>query len=274
MRVAILGSGPAGLMSAAAVIDATGNPSGADIFIFSNNGKSSLYGAQYLHAAIPSYTNERWPHGNRIIRYDLVGAPDEYRRKVYGPMWDGRVSPEDLQGSHPAWDLRQTYDALWEDFSDLLINVHLDPGGLRMLIDGVTAHGKFDMIINTIPRPALCAEGHQFRSTSIWAAGEAPDLGIDLDRFKCEPFTVLCNGEESPSWYRLSNIFDHKTVEWPEHTRPPIPSAALVTKPLKHNCSCWPEVIHVGRYGRWEKGILTHHAYEEVLLRVREKANA
>lgn len=274
MRIAVLGSGPAGLMSAAAALNATNDSTGGSLNIFSSNGKSSLYGAQYLHRPIPVYTPNDYPNAKRVINYVLFGEPDEYRRKVYGPMWDGSVSPEDLEETHYAWDLRATYDRLWDDFEGHVEKVYMDPAGMRMLVDGRTGYGKYDLIINTIPRPALCAEGHQFKSTQIWAAGEAPDIGIELDRFKCAPETVLCNGEESPSWYRLSNIYGHKTVEWPEHIKPPVPSAALVTKPLKHNCSCWPGVIHVGRYGRWEKGILTHHAYEEVLLRVREKANA
>lgn len=272
MRVAILGSGPAGLMSAAAVLNATSDPFGAGIVVLSNNGKSSLYGAQYLHEPIPSYTDTRWPNAKRVVHYTLRGAVDEYKRKVYGPMWDGTVSPEELDEAHYAWDIRQTYDALWADFKDHVEKVHMDPAGLRMLIDGHTGYGRFDLIINTIPRPMLCREGHQFQSTSIWAAGEAPDRGIDLNRFRCPEFTVICNGEESPGWYRLSNIYGHKTVEWPEHTKPPIPSVAAVAKPLKTNCNCWPEVLHVGRYGKWTKGVLTHHAYQEVLEHVKAQA--
>lgn len=273
MRVAILGSGPAGLMSAAAVCHGHDWTSNAyDIKILSNNGKSSLYGAQYLHAPIPGYTNNTYPYAKRPIRYVLFGAPDEYRRKVYGPDWDGTVSPEELEDTHYAWDIRQTYDALWDEFKDDVDRIHMDPAGLRMLLDGNTAFGKFDLIINTIPRPMLCREGHQFRSTSIWAAGEAPELGIDLDRFRCAPETVMCNGEETPSWYRVSNIFGYKTVEWPEYSKPPIPSVAAVAKPLKTNCDCFSEVLHVGRYGKWTKGVLTHHAYQEVLEYVKAKA--
>jgi hypothetical protein len=272
MRVAILGSGPAGLMSAAAVVEAQGNPFGCNIDIFSNNGKSSLYGAQYLHEPIPSYTDTRWPNASRVIQYLLRGEPDEYRRKVYGPMWDGTVSAEELDEAHYAWDIRQTYDALWEDFESMVIPIQMDPAGMRMLTEGRTHYGRYDLIINTIPRPALCAEGHQFNSTSIWAAGEAPDQGIFLDRFDCDPFTVICNGKENPSWYRISNIYGHKTIEWPEEIRPPIPSVAAVTKPLKTNCDCWPGVLHVGRYGKWQKGYLTHHAYKEVLEHAKAKA--
>jgi len=271
MKIAVLGSGPAGLMSAAAALSASGDSTGGDLTIFSINGKSKLYGAQYLHAPIPSYTDER-RSGWRVVTYTMVGHPEDYRLKVYGPMWDGSVSPEDLEETHHAWDIRQTYDALWDDFKDHIVSVRIDPAGLAALVSGLTVYGDFDLIINTIPRPMLCPKGHQFRSTSIWAAGEAPDLGIDLARFSCPPETVICNGDPTPSWYRVSNIFGHKTVEWPENTKPPIPSAASVTKPLDTNCDCHEgKVLHVGRYGKWQKGVLTHHAYQEVLEHVKTK---
>jgi hypothetical protein len=267
VKVAILGSGPAGLMSAAAVLKATTGYRW--ITIFSNGGKSSLYGAQYLHEPIPHYTNVYRPSAKREINYVLKGSPDEYKRKVYGEDWDGTVSPEDLEETHPAWDIRQTYDALWDEFRYEVVELHMDRAGMRMLTEGRTKYGNFDLVISTIPRPMLCTEGHQFKASYIWAAGEAPDMDINLDRYQCPPETVLCNGEPEPSWYRISNIFGHKTVEWPENHKPPIPSVAYVTKPLQANCDCWPGVLHVGRYGKWQKGVLTHHAYQEVLEHVK-----
>lgn len=259
MRVAVLGAGPAGLMSAAAIIESAPD---TEIRIISDKTvPSTMYGAQYLHAPIPGYTpDEDKP---QEVSYQLIGSPDDYRRKVYGPMWDGTVSPEDLAESHPAWDIRETYIRLWEDFEQLIEPMIIDPAGMKFLADGNTTFGWFDLIISSIPKPAICARGHQFKSTPIWAAGSAPELGIEIP-YHCPEFTVVCNGDGFPSWYRKSNIYGRTTVEWPEHIRPPVPSVAQVQKPLENNCDCWPDIIHVGRYGKWEKGVLTHHAYEEV----------
>jgi hypothetical protein len=266
MKVVILGAGPAGLMAAAAVARATQHDS--QVAIISDTTKpSELYGAQYLHAPIPSYTPAAHIGHPAWILYELQGSADDYRRKIYGPMWDGTVSPEDLDRLHQAWDIRSTYKNLWETFGDDINPVFMDPAGMRALSEGATPFGKPDLIISSIPKPALCPKGHQFKSAMIWAAGEAPELGIELP-YKCEDFTVKCNGEDHPSWYRMSRIFGRLTVEWPEYIRPPFGSAAQVQKPLENNCDCWPEVLHVGRYGKWEKGVLTHHAYEEVLKHV------
>src|SRR4051812_44452720 len=80
------------------------------ISIVSRKGKSALYGGQYLHQPIPVLTQ-----GDPItVGYTLRGSSDDYRLKVYGPMWSGSVSPEDLEGEHTAWDIRATYDELWE----------------------------------------------------------------------------------------------------------------------------------------------------------------
>lgn len=266
MKVAILGSGPAGLMSAAACFAARQID---ELCVFSEriDSPSNLFGAQYLHAPIPYYTPEVSGTPPRMIEYRLQGTPEDYRRKVYGPMWDGSVSPEDLAEAHPAWDLRETYHNLWTDFHGEMSEVHMDPAGMKFLLEGDTKYGKFDLIISSIPKPAICPAGHQFKSTKIWAAGEAPGLGIELP-YKCPEDVVICNGEEHPSWYRMSNIYGHKTVEWPEWIRPPFSSAALVQKPLENNCNCWPEVVHVGRYGKWQKGVLTHNAYKDVLAHV------
>jgi hypothetical protein len=89
-------------------------------------------------------------------------------------------------------------------------------------------------------------------------------MGIRLP-YKCPTNMVVCNGEDNPAWYRMSNVFGHTTVEWPGSlAQVPVASAARVKKPTSHNCNCWAEtspMIHVGRYGAWEKGVLSHTAY-------------
>jgi hypothetical protein len=258
VKVAILGCGPAGLMAAAAVRAA--RPA-ANIHILSIKRKSALYGAQYLHAPIPGYTDE----DNFIdVNYQMKGDPSDYRRKVYGPTWDGSVSPEDLEETHKGWDLRETYERLWEDYGTDIYNVNIDPAGLRWIVDGKTDWGNFDLIISSLYASSICPDSHHFKSMAIRAAGDAPEIGVSLPYTNCPENTVICNGEDHPSWYRMSNIFGRRTVEWPHDIMPPIHHAEVL-KPLGTNCDCWPGVLRVGRYGRWEKGVLTHDAYFDVL---------
>lgn len=261
MKVAVLGSGPAGLMAAHAAVDAHALQVPDDLFldIYSKGEKSSLYGAQYLHAPIPGMTKDE----SDVIDYRMVGEPEDYRRKVYGSTWVGEVSPEKYNGLQRAWDIRATYDNLWAEYGRYIHEVLVEPNDLQQIVNG-----KFyDIIVSSIPLPYLCHQGHHFGATEIIAAGDAPDLGINIgSMFRCPENTVLCNGNPNPSWYRLSRIYGHTTVEWPgrgPETMVPVKTAALVRKPTDHNCDCWPTVFKVGRFGSWAKGVLSHTAYEK-----------
>lgn len=252
MKVAVLGCGPAGLIAAHAVAAAGDEP-----VIFSRKKKSHLNGAQYLHAPIPGIETD----GPEQITYEMIGSTFSYRLKVYGPLWDGAVSPEDLEENHDAWDIRQAYDLLWEQYKDAIVDSEVIPATIPSL-----ANLGFETIVSSVPAPALCVHGHTFESTKVWAAGDAPELGIHIP-YSCPVNTVICNGDEQPSWYRLSNVFGYKTVEWPGNLRstPPVPTAQQVAKPTFNNCDCWPGVLRVGRYGTWRKGVLAHEAYWDVM---------
>lgn len=253
MKVLVLGCGPAGLMAAQGATDAMMRFDEQILLsIISRKVKSKLYGAQYLHAPIPRAT----PVDPIRVRYRLQGTADEYRRKVYGQLWDGTVSPEDLEEDHYAYDIRRTYDALWDRWAYAVSDAEVDPVGLMNIFSD-----EVDLVISSIPRQNLCHMGHAFGSTRIIAAGDAPELGIRVP-YKCAPSTIVCNGEDNPAWYRMSNVFGHTTVEWPGSIEyVPIQTAAVTSKPTKTDCNCFPDVFRVGRYGRWEKGVLSHTAY-------------
>lgn len=250
MRVMILGCGPAGLVAAQAALD-----SGADPYIISKtDNPSMLYGCQYLHAPIPGY--EDIP--STTVSYALIGTPEEYRAKVYGDKWHGKVSPEDFVGEHSAWDIRETYGRLWarligsgrvplyarEPVSDGWIPASFRPGP--------------DYIISTIPAPAMCRQRsiHAFNSHVIFANGTTNEEPI-YDN------AILCDGTEAHSWYRVSNVFGYRTIEW-SRLPPPGTIAANVIKPLSTDCDCYPSVIRVGRYGTWDKSYLVHRVYPDV----------
>jgi hypothetical protein len=249
-RVAVLGAGPAALI---AVHAAATHPEVDDVRILSRKVKSTMYGAQYLHQPIPDAT-----FGDAVmINYELHGTAEEYRRKVYGTDWQGTVSPEDLSVSHPAWDIRETYDWLWMAYSPFITEVELNEFWPERIVR------EFDVVISAVPAPVICKERrtHDFSGTTIWAAGEAPELGIRLP-YVCDDNTVICSGEWGIAWYRKSRIYGRMTVEWPGIARrPPISSVASVIKPLSNRCTCYPEITRVGRYGTWRKGVLSHESY-------------
>lgn len=252
MRVAVLGCGPTGLVAAQAATSA-----GADVAIFSKYRKSELFGAQYLHQPIPGIDAGQ----PALLTYSLQGTDDGYRAKVYGDRWTGEVSTEKYNGMSVAYDIRSTYNALWDYFSGAINDALLDYDSVKGIVD------RFDLVISSIPAPVLCRGGCTFASQDIWAMGDAPERGQFVPYHDIDDNSVICNGEDAPSWYRLSHIFGYKTVEWSQNVRKPPMPVSEVRKPLFNNCSCWSghKVFRVGRYGLWKKGVLVHDAFRSVI---------
>lgn len=246
MKVLVLGCGPAGLMAAHAATILQ-----HDVIIVSKPRKSHMKGAQYLHQPIPMASTTAF-----VVRYQLVGSNDEYKYKVYGDARVDSVSPEDLTGSHMGWDIREAYDWLWGTYGDYVQPREFwHAEDVQSTIDWANA----DKVISTIPANVLCRERHSFPYQTI--------LSTDQALLEVPNNFILCNGRETPAWYRVSNIDGWGNTEWPIHTRPPIPQDRLwdVKKPIRNNCNCFPEVVRMGRYGRWEKGVLSHSAFYETL---------
>lgn len=249
MRILVLGCGPSGLVAAHAAFQL-----GHQVTILSKKREPSLqYGCQYLHAPIPGY--EDVP--SVTVSYQLNGTPEQYRKKVYGDFWQGKVSPEDFIGEHRAWDIRETYNRMWNDYGKFVNQYTIVNGDLSHIRAGYDP----DIIVSTIPVPDLCHNAHHmFASHMIYANGSTAKEWPPENH-------IICNGTDQADWYRISNVFGYRTIEWPYITGPigGSPRSVKVTKPLKTECDCHPEVIRAGRYGEWDKSVLVHQVYQKVV---------
>jgi len=255
MKTLVLGCGPAGLLAALAIKIKTGKTP----LIISKYRRSEMFGTQYLHKEIPYLTSTAGTEPINI-KYDLWGSSDDYRTKVYGAGARYVVSPETFPDAHPAWDIRLAYTELWNMFERNIVDMDLslyEVNGLSSIV------APYDLVVNTVPRPTLCWQGHTFAAQEVLAVGDAPERGVRCP-VRVEHNTVVCNGEPEPAWYRASNVFGYASVEYPANSHPPFPGLSLVRKPLDHNCDCWPNWMHVGRFGAWKKGVLSHEAYFDV----------
>jgi hypothetical protein len=259
IKVLILGCGPAGLISAYAAE----REFGAEVKIISVKRPSQLYGCQYLHQNIPGLDVGE----PQLVHYRLSGTIEEYRKKVYGSLLPP-VSPQQYADDHLAWDLRRTYAGLWERFENDVVDVRLSP------VDMVPMLSDFmpDVAISSLPAPVLCQSGdrHTFTDVQCWAMGDSPDQSVAAYGYNIMPFTVWCDGTKDVSFYRACNVFDHTTVEWPGHKKkPPFDGVVPFNKPLSTDCNCLPSVLRVGRYGTWQKGILSHQAYDATVRKIK-----
>lgn len=252
-KVAVLGCGPTGLIAAQAAFS-----TGAKVKIFSAKNHSTIYGAQYLHEPIPGLFLKQFK-----VDYQMWGRPEDYREKVYGDKWDGTVSPEDFPEAHNAWDLREAYYQLWGKWEESITDVRISGYDQARAAVGFE---DFDLVVSTIPRKVWMQPGDQFLNQQVWAIGSGE---MNAPVMTLPPNTVICNGQDSPGWYRASNIEGYQTIEWPEHIRRvPIPGVVKIQKPLKFVSGPEPietNMIYVGRYGKWEKGILTTDAFHDVI---------
>jgi hypothetical protein len=207
----------------------------------------------------------------KLVKYQMRGTPEGYRRKVYGDDWDGTVSPEDLLEEHYAWDLRAGYDWLWREYNDEICHMEIHKG-LHEVTTPWTG-GQHDLVISTVPRKIWAMPRDQFLSTKVWALGDA----VDTQRvylYRADEFTVICDGTIDNDWYRVSNIFGYCTMEWPSERSPfgdtftdlpPARGASIVEKPLSHNSTAASDFVHLGRYGAWEKGVLTSDVFYQAM---------
>lgn len=255
MNILILGCGPAGLMAAHAAAQW-----GHDIKIVSRKRKSEMFGAQYLHRDIFGIDAGK----PKVIEYKLLGTTEGYRDKVYGKGYTGTVSPEELEETHTGWNIRRAYDELWDMYGQYVVDMVVEGKDLKWAGQLDDLHA--DLVISSLPAPAICV-GKEcgFEGQNIWAIGDAPERGTFDPIHAAAENSVVCNGEPDVGWYRSANVFGRSTTEWPTRRKPPVEGVAQVVKPLKHNCTCFPGIMRVGRYGKWQKGVLSHSAYYEVM---------
>lgn len=240
-NVIILGCGPAGLLAAHAA-----KMSGFEPIIYSEKVRSRMAGAQFVHQAIPllGMTSD----GDGDVLFSREGRKEGYAQKVYGSptapcSWD-----EFPEGKRPIWSMREMYYRLWDLYSPYIYNLRIGSSELMKM------EGEPGPIISTIPATSLCCdEEHTFYSASVWIRQRTVFMG--------GPNVVTYSGRPTTPWYRFSRLFGHESSEF-GHS---VPGAIPGRKPLKTDCDCRPNIIRLGRFGKWQKGVLVHHVYWEAL---------
>jgi hypothetical protein len=248
-RVVVLGCGPAGLLAAHAA-----SMAGASVQIFSVKKPSPINGAQFLHRSIPGLTMNG-PDGH--VTFTKTGDRDGYAMKVYGTpnipvswdLWN--------ETSKPAWTMQRIYNELWDMYKDGITDWEMKPSDLHRFERG------HDLLVTSLPAHVTCEKDHIFQSVPMWIKdGFEPGVQIPLN-------TIVYNGHEEMPWYRASNLFGFHSMEYGRNPINDLQSnpdnwTYYGVKPLEHNCDCHPNWMRVGRFGQWKRGVLVHHAFEEV----------
>ena len=239
--VAILGSGPAGLLAARAAEEAGYKP-----VVYSRKVRSLPAGAQYLHEPVPGVNGSP----DFIIEYAFVGSADVYAQKAYGDQFQKvSWSKFEVVREAPAWSMGKTYAALWERFQHAIVDCTITPELVREIVQ------NYDIVMSTIPRHILCEDDdHRFATRKHW-------LVPSWDGPKRRNL-IIYDGTMRNLWHRCSSI---QGMCWKEYGGE-LWGAREIVKPLGTNCTCFPEVLCLGRYGAWDKDKLATDAYKEAAV--------
>jgi hypothetical protein len=251
-KIAIIGTGPAAMMAAlAAHQEGYGH-----IHFYTSHGaqlKSVIHGAQYVHGIIHDLPT--WIHPFNV-RYRYIGTEEIYRRGIYGDnLAPGGTSWGKFGPIEAAWPMREIYDWAFEELAveSLTIRRDLCPDEIEQMVD------YYDYVFNTAPLKAIARHG-DFHHETVFIA---PTNRYEIPRDEIHYFG------DGRIAYRASNLMGSPSTEFPFRQRDYIERKTRkllveIQKPLSCSNVDLPGMYRLGRYGKWHKGVLTHHVYEEV----------
>lgn len=237
--IAILGCGPAGLLVAHAAVRNGWTPD-----ILSLKVKSVIPGSQHLQGQIPGITPE---YPDSAVEFIRIGTAEGYAQKVYGDSNHPTGWPNYI-GTYKSWSVFRAYDKLWGMYQDLIEHWCVTSENVHDLLH------EYKLVLSTLPMPSLCYKMHQFESVPFWIKS-LPTPGVDAERE-----IVVFNGLPWDQWYRWSILGGRCSIEgsW----QAPV-GAFEGKKALSNDCNCFPGLHRLGRWAKWQHGVLLHHAFAD-----------
>lgn len=265
-----MGCGPAGLLAAHAA-----EQLGYEVGILSVKNPSHISGAQVLHRPVNGYTDDSKKFQ---IGFLMDGLGDEYAKRIYGEgSWQGQSSWVNYQDQQliDAWPIRDSYEAAYMRWQDRIENFAILGVSNRDLpVD------PDDIVISSVPRFLLhgmsSPDPEIFSSVTVWIQQQLEDPVADNDL----KWLVADCLEENTIWYNgtrddgLANVYRASNIQGvlsEEYVRKPEGGKAVkVVKPIRVERSFLLDELPknfllVGRYGRWDKKQLAHHAYTDTV---------
>jgi|SRR5579859_15174 len=245
MKVIVVGCGPAGLAAAHAAVGL-----GADVEILAPAVKTEQRGPLLMQRPIPGINTDH-PDGT-IHQIVIGGSILDYRYKLYADVNIG-INGDILQPYYHAWRHGETYDRLWDLYSELITPHVVKPRELFRL------HEQADLVVSTANAQNMCFAGrillgepHSFTSkeVAVTPSTSYPDQ---------PPDTIIFNADPDAPWVRSSLVFGVPVTEWLVDKAPK--DAVIIRKPIRTNCKCYPHVLRTGRFGAWKNETWVDTAY-------------
>jgi hypothetical protein len=287
MNILVLGSGMAGLLAAKAAEDVTGGV--PDIMTDRMPQRLSwaeMMGIHVLHDSCSMNLDDMWVNNLVILpnveqdgKAELLAEMSSWERKManasYGQkLYGSRRSSTSLMrmpGVIQGYDYVQAYNLMLDRYQP----------GMKVAkpIDEDRLHGlthDYDLVISTIPRHFITPPWVQHPFSSAYVS-QRPPIGFAAEKYMGSNFVVY-NTDPGASWSRTARIIsgqktEHWTTEYNSVPKTHIPDLRQVNKVMQCEEFALPKnVLTVGRFGRWEPGVLAHDAYWDVVAEVRRRA--
>lgn len=242
VEVCIIGAGPAALLAAYAV-----ERQGHQPVIMAPESRSIISPVQCLQQAIPDV-----PVDSMEVFFAKTGIRERYAAKLYGSP-DAPTSWKFIKdGPGIVWPLTEVYDWLWEKYVGIIDGNQVEPED----VEGIS--GAFEVVISTAPAAAICVNPkHRFEQVGTQIFEQEFDGPT-----KQFPSVILSGGLDA--WFRFSAMRGRLVWEYPHDAIAPA-GAGLGIKPVGNTCDCHPRVHRIGRFGKWQRGIQTHHAFRDTV---------
>lgn len=261
MKAAILGAGPSGMMAAWACIQY-----GYDVSIYDQRSFDELSVGDN-HGVFACWDNcDLYLSQKSVVRVGVIGAKGlnieemerRYALKVYG---DEKV--ETSIGKYMEVDYRECYNhaEIYQQILDIV--------GRRKFIqqrfDGLRWPEECDLVICTLPAYLVAREADWPSETAYIIHSKAP----------AEDAFMIYNINEYVDWYRCSAIFGFFSQEFsfrPETDKRVVKVTKVLPPPI-HPRELFPSlnIIFTGRYGAWNKEMLTEDVYYNVLRQLSDR---
>lgn len=254
MRIAVVGAGPSGLMAAWAAMQ-----QGHSVDLFDKNHEvvARSHGVFYLHDPCDLPTLPRQEMITGVMGYYYQNMLDwseirrRYAQKVYGDP-DQAVSIDS--------SVRTIYHA---GVAIQWLKELLTP---RIFAEAISGYKGLLDLLQTYHRvivtaPARAFLGGDFKSSTVWV--RHAEVGQVAERGFC-----FYNVGEA-NWCRWSCSFGVMATEYMTQVPGSIQVRKVITADRKLFEAAPSEILWTGRYGAWDKSLLTHTTYRDVLDRLK-----
>lgn len=262
IKIAILGAGPSGMMGCHAASQCGAH---VDIFDAEPDQSRRSSGVYYLHSdcdlLLDSVTIRQGLLGAHLMSFDEI--KEAYGMKVYGkPVSKTSVLDPIQNPIITGYNSGQAIDRLWD-----LYGQHVSKHKIEGISDVHRLLRQYDKVISTIPAYIL----YPYHENSENGPYECVETSIKVGKAPEHEAFIFYNVGSGNDWYRCSAMFgvfvqefgfQTDLIEEPDNNYDFRTVRKVIGDGIKSDVD---NLFLTGRYGAWNKKILTHHVYDDVL---------